>query len=124
MKSQKPALFMGSSRDDIREFPEEVRRVMGVAINDAQNGAEHPNVKALHGFGGRGVLEIVDDHDGDTYRAVYTVKFSGAIYVLHGFQKKSKKGGQTPKHDIDVVKLRLRAAEAHYREIFGKGVLR
>ena len=61
MKSQKPAYFMGSSRDDIREFPEEVRRVMGVAINDAQNGEEHPNAKALRGFGGRGVLEIVDD---------------------------------------------------------------
>ena len=97
---------------------------MGVAINDAQNGEEHPNAKALQGFGGRGVLEIVDDHDGDTYRAVYTVKFSGAIYVLHGFQKKSKRGGQTPKHQIDVVKLRLKAAEAHYRETFGKGVLK
>jgi phage-related protein len=121
MRDQKPTIFMGSSKDDLRDFPEEVRRVIGVAINDAQNGQEHPSVKALKGFGGRGVLEIVDDYDGDTYRAVYTVKFAGVIYVLHSFQKKSKKGGETPKHDIEVVKLRLKAAEEHHRESYGKG---
>lgn len=105
MADLKPAIFMGSSRDDLREFPEDVRRVMGVAIHDAQNGEEHPSVKALKGFGGRGVLEVVDDYDGDTFRSVYTVKLAGVIYVLHCFQKKSKKGGETPKHDIEVVKL-------------------
>jgi phage-related protein len=117
----KPVEWMGSSRDDLRAFPPEVRRVIGVAIDDAQNGEEHPSVKALHGFGGRSVLEVVDDFDGDTYRAVYTVRFAAAVYVLHCFQKKSKKGGETPKHDIEVVKSRLKGAEAHYLEKFGKG---
>ena len=68
MKDQKPAVWMGSSKDDLRDFPIDVRRVMGVAINDAQNGEEHPDVKALKGFGGRSLLEVVDDYDGDTYR--------------------------------------------------------
>ena len=80
MKDQKPAEWVGSSKTDLRQFPEEVRRLMGVAIHDAQNGDEHPDAKALRGFGGRSVLEIVDDHDGDTYRGVYTVKFFKAIY--------------------------------------------
>ena len=94
---------------------------MGFAINDAQNGEEHPSVKALKGFGGRSILEVVDDFDGDTYRAVYTVRFAGAIYVLHCFQKKSKKGSETPKHDIDVIKVRLKTAEAHYSVTYEKG---
>ena len=94
---------------------------MGGALNDAQNGGEHPAVKALKGFGGRGVLEIVDDFDGDTYRGVYTVRFLGVIYVLHCFQKKSTRGSETPKHDIELVKLRLKTAEAHYRENYSKG---
>ncbi len=95
MKKQKPTQWMGSSLDDLREFPQDVRRVMGVAINDAQDGEEHPAVKALKGFGGRSILEVVDDFDGDTYRAVYAVRFAGVIYVLHCFQKKSRKGSQT-----------------------------
>jgi phage-related protein len=94
---------------------------MGVAINDAQNGEEHPRAKALRGFGGRSVLEVVDDEDGDTYRAVYTVRFAGVIYVLHAFQKKSKKGIETPKHDIEVIQARLKVAEAHYLKNYGKG---
>jgi phage-related protein len=117
----KPTEWVGSSKDDLRDFPEDVRRVMGVAIYDAQNGDEHPAVKALKGFGGRSILEVVDDYDGDTYRAVYTVKFAGVIYILHCFQKKSKKGGETPKHDMDVVKLRLKAAELHYNAHHVKG---
>lgn len=121
MKNQKHTVWMGSSKDDLREFPVDVRRVMGVAINDAQNGEEHPAVKALKGFGGRSVLEVVDDFDRDTYRAVYTVRFAGIIYVLHCFQKKSKRGSETPKHDIEVVNARLKAAEAHYRENYRKG---
>jgi phage-related protein len=72
-------------------------------------------------FGGRGVLEIVDDFDGDTYRAVYTVKFAGVIYVLHAFQKKSKKGIATPQRDIDLIKARLKRAEEHYKENYAKG---
>lgn len=121
MKYQKPAVWMGSSKDDLRDFPIDVRRVMGVAINDAQNGEEHPDVKALKGFGGRSLLEVVDDYDGDTYRGVYTVRFAGAVYVLHCFQKKSRRGGETPKRDIEVVKLRLKAAAEHHHITFGKG---
>lgn len=121
MKTQKPVVWIGSSKDDLRAFPDEVRRVMGFAINDAQNGDEHPRVKALKGFGGRSVLEVVDDEDGDTFRAVYTVRFAGAVYVLHAFQKKAKKGIATPKQDIEVIKARLKVAEAHYREHYGKG---
>ncbi len=82
---------------------------MGQAIDDAQLGLESPVAKSLKGFGGRGVLEIVDDFESDTYRAVYTVKFAGVIYVLHAFQKKSKKGIATPKHEIELIKARTQA---------------
>jgi phage-related protein len=119
MAAQKSTIWIGSSRDDLRAFPDEVRRVMGFAINDAQNGDEHPRAKALKGFGGRSVLEIVDDDDGNTYRAIYTVRFAGVIYVLHAFQKKSKRGIETPKRDIEIIKARLKTAEAHYRENYG-----
>ncbi len=88
---------------------------MGQAIDDAQLGGGHPAAKALKGFGGRGVLEVVDDFDGDTYRAVYTVKFAGVVYVLHAFQKKSKRGIATPQRDIDLIKARLKRAEERYR---------
>jgi phage-related protein len=121
MTAQKPAVWIGSSRDDLRAFPDEVRRVIGFAINDAQNGDEHPRAKALKGFGGRSVLEVVDDEGSDTYRAVYTVRFAGVIYVLHAFQKKSKKGIKTPKREIEVIKARLKVAETHYQENYGKG---
>jgi phage-related protein len=121
MNAPKPVEWIASSRDDLREFPQAVRRVMGQAIDDAEHGEEHPSAKALKGFGGRGVLEIVDDFDGDTYRAVYTVKFAGVIYVLHAFQKKSKKGIATPQRDIDLIKARLKRAEQHYKENYVKG---
>jgi phage-related protein len=121
MNAQKPTVWIGSSRDDLRAFPDEARRVMGFAINDAQNGDEHPRAKALKGFGGRSVLEVIDDEDGDTYRAVYTVRFAGVVYVLHAFQKKSKKGIETPKRDVEIIRTRLKLAEAHYQENYGKG---
>jgi phage-related protein len=121
MDTPKPVEWIASSRDDLREFPKDVRRVMGQAIDDAQHGGEHPSAKVLKGFGGRGVLEIVDDFDGDTYRAVYTVKFAGVVYVLHAFQKKSKKGIATPQRDIDLIKARLKRAEEHYKENYVKG---
>jgi len=113
-KHKKPVVFMGSSRQDLSDLPEEVKTVMGYAVYLAQTGGKHPNAKVLTGFGGAGVLEVVEDHDGDTYRAVYTVKFKGRIYVLHAFQKKSKKGIATPSADIERIKSRLKDAQAHY----------
>ena len=88
---------------------------MGHALHEVQSGGEPLAAKALKGFGGRSVLEIVDDFDGDTFRAVYTVRFANAAYVLHPFQKKSKKGIATPKQEIELIRSRLRDAEAHYR---------
>ena len=108
--------WIGSSRNDLRGFPEDVKDVMGFALRQAQWGGKHPDAKPLKGkaFTGSSVLEIVDDFDGDTYRAIYTVKFEDAVYVLHAFQKKSKKGKKTDKQDIDLVKSRLKDAESHY----------
>jgi phage-related protein len=108
---------MGSSRDDLRSFPEQVRRDMGQALYTAQQGETDPAAKPLKGFGGARAMEIVDRHDTNTYRAVYTVQFAGRIYVLHAFQKKSKKGiTTTPQKDIELIRQRLAAAERHYRE--------
>ncbi|WP_103973304.1 type II toxin-antitoxin system RelE/ParE family toxin [Methylovulum psychrotolerans] len=87
---------------------------MGYALHWAQRGGKSPAAKPLQGFGGAGVLEIVDDFDGNTYRAVYTVRFAQAVYALHVFQKKSPKGIATPKQDIELVKARLKRAETHY----------
>jgi phage-related protein len=112
----KPVRWVGSSRDDLRDFPEEVRRRVGGALWDAQLGLKAPFAKPLRGFGGAGVLEIADDFDGDTYRAVYTVRFAGAVYVLHAFQKKSRRGIATPKAELDLIERRLkRAREDHER---------
>lgn len=93
-------------------MPEDVIDVFGFALHLAQTGKKHANAKPLRGFGGAGVLEVVEDHLGDTYRAVYTVKIDDAVYVLHCFQKKSKQGIETPKHDIDLIRERLKAAQA------------
>ena len=106
---------MGSSLKDLKRFPPLVQNRVGFALGQAQDGDEPNSAKALKGFGGRSVLELVDDFETDTYRAVYTVRFAGVLYVLHAFQKKSKKGSATPQHDIDLIKSRLRDAEAHYR---------
>ena len=88
---------------------------MGQALYNAQCGSKHVSAKPLKGFGGAGVLEVVEDHDGSTYRAVYTVKFKDAVYVLHAFKKKAKKGIRTPKRDSDLIKARLKAAEGDHR---------
>src|ERR1700678_48824 len=93
----KPLRWIGPSKDELMEFPEPVRKEVGHALHVAQTGDKADNAKPLHGFGGAGVLEIVDDHASNTYRAVYTVKLAGAVYVLHCFQKKAKKGVETPK---------------------------
>ena len=87
---------------------------MGHALDEAQCGRKHIGAKPLKGFSGAGVLEIVEDFDGDAYRTVYTVKFEHAIYVLHAFQKKSIKGIETPKPDKDLIKSRLKAARQHH----------
>ena len=96
-------------------FPSEVRAQIGQALFDAQCGQEPASAEALKGFGGRGVLEVVEDFDGDTYRAVFTVRFAGAVYVLHAFQKKSTSGIATAKHHLELIRKRLRDAEADYR---------
>lgn len=108
----KPTNWIGSSKDDISSMPLDVKLAFGHAIYLAQTGQKHLNAKPLKGFGGAGVLEIVENDDGDTYRAVYTVKFIDAVYVLHAFQKKSKSGIATPQSDIDLIKRRLKSAEA------------
>jgi len=119
-KPLKPVEWIGSSRKDIRELPEEVQDVFGHALLFAQLGKKHDAAKPLKGFSGAGVLEIVEDHEGDTFRAVYTVRFSDAVYVLHVFQKKSKKGIATPKEEIDKIKSRLKIAEELYRSRGGR----
>jgi len=111
----KPLFWIGASRKKLSAFPDEVKDVMGHALYLAQAGEKSPAAKPLKGFGSAGVLEIVDDHDGDTFRAVYTVRFAGAVYVLHAFQKKAKRGIATPAKDIETIKERLKAAEAHHR---------
>ena len=121
LSARKPCIFIGSSLRDLRRFPAKVRNRVGFALNEVQIGGEPAAAKALRGFGGRTVLELVDDFDGDTYRAVYTVRFAGAVYVLHAFQKKAKKGIATPQHDIELVKSRLRDAELHYRGRLERG---
>ena len=113
---KKPLHWVGSSRDDLREFPKDVRGVMAFALFQAELGGKHVDATPLKGFGGAGVLEVIEDHDGSTYRTVYTVKFASAVYVLHAFQKKSKKGIATPKKDIDKVRERLELAAQHHRE--------
>jgi phage-related protein len=111
----KPVEWIASSRDDLCKFPEDVRQAMGFALYRAQLGTKHPDAKPLKGFKGAGVIEIVEDFDGDTYRAVYTVKFEGIVYVLHAFQKKSKHGIATPKQDINLIEARLKRAKEHYQ---------
>ncbi len=107
----KPVRWLGDSQDRLRGFPEDVKDDVGTALMWAQMGEKHADAKPMQGFGGASVLEIIEDHDGDTYRAVYTVRFKARIYVLHCFQKKSKKGNETPKHDVKLIKERLEQAK-------------
>src|SRR5207244_11572115 len=99
-EESKPLFWVGSSRRDLKDCPVEVRTTMGIACWQAQCGRKHVDAKPLKGFGGSGVLEVVEDHAGNAYRAVYAVKFTGAVYVIHAFQKKSKKGIATPRQEI------------------------
>ncbi len=111
---RKPLNFVGSSRNDLRKFPEDVKLDIGYALHEAQMGLKPAAAKPMKGFGGAGVLEIIEDHSGDTYRAVYTVRFQDVVYVLHCFQKKSKHGIKTPQGDIELIKRRLKTAEEDY----------
>jgi len=115
--SLKPVIWVGSSRKDLREFPDAVRDHIGYALYVAQCGGKHRDAKVMTGFGGAGVVEIVKDYRGDTFRAVYTLRHAGVVYVLHAFQKKSKSGRETPRRDMDLVKQRLREAEKMAKEL-------
>jgi phage-related protein len=110
----RPLEWVGSSREDLKKFPEEVRAQMGFALYQAQLGLKHRDAKPLAGIG-TGVLEVATRFDKGTYRAMYTVGFRNAVYVLHAFQKKSKQGISTPRAAMDLVRRRLKAAEAHYQ---------
>lgn len=112
----KPVIWVGASLKDLRRFPEEVQDVMGFALYLAQIGEKHREAKPLRAFPGAGVLEIVDDHDGDTYRAVYTVRLAGRVYVLHAFQKKSHRGRSVDRGDMELIRERYRQAEEIHSE--------
>jgi phage-related protein len=112
----KPLRWVGPSKEELIEFPDPVVKGMGHALHVVQTGSKPGNAKPLHGFDGAGVLEIVEDYDGNTFRAVYTVKLAGTVYVLHCFQKKSKKGSETPKQTINLIKERLKTAIEEHKK--------
>jgi phage-related protein len=115
--SERPLAWIGSSKKDLMALPIPVRRFFGHALHFAQIGERHDAAKVLRGFGSAGVLEVVKDDVGGAYRAVYTVRFQEAVFVLHCFQKKSKSGIETPKKDMEIIRLRLKDAEALAREM-------
>ena len=113
----RPLEWIGGSKKDLMALPDEVVNVFGYALYLAQTGGKHAQAKALQGFGSAGVLEVVEDWSGNTYRAVYTVRFVVRVFVLHVFQKKSKSGIATPKPDLDLIKGRLKAAAKRAKEL-------
>lgn len=115
-RQERPLEWVGSSYKDLMALPADVRRFFGYALSLAQAGDQHDDAKVLTGFGGAGVLEVVEDDRSGTYRAVYTVKFKEAVFVLHCFQKKSKHGIATPKEDLAIIRARLKVAEALAKE--------
>jgi phage-related protein len=116
---ERPLYWAGSAKRDLLGFPEPVKDGIGTALSVAQFGGKHPAAKAWKGAGS-GVLEVVEDHAGNTYRAVYTVRYRWAVYVLHRYQKKSRRGIQTPKPDVQLVEQRLRPAREDYEDRYGK----
>ena len=116
-QKEKPLAWLGSSKKDLMALPVGVRKFFGHALDFAQRGEQHDAAKVLRGFGGAGVLEIVENDQGGTYRAAYTVKFREAVFVLHVFQKKSKSGIATPKPDMDIIRERLKVAEKFSQEM-------
>jgi phage-related protein len=113
LEGRKELVWMGDSLKRLRKFPNEVRDEIGYALYLAEFGEPHPSVKHMQGYN---ALEIVADHDGETFRGVYTTKFRDCIYVLHCFQKKSKKGAKTPQPDLDLIRKRLKEAQEHYKD--------
>ncbi len=114
----KPLEWVGSSKRDLIDFPEQMRKEVGHALHLAQAGEKPANAKPLRGFGGAGVLEVVASYDGNAFRAVYTVKFAKAIFVLHAFQKKATRAIETPKVDIELIKQRLNLAAEQYQQLY------
>ena len=115
-RTARPVRWIGASKEDLSAFPHEVRLRVGGALWDAQLGLKSPLAKALKGFGDAGVLELVVDFDGNAFRTVYTVRFVEAVYVLHAFQKKSKRGIATPKVELDLIRRRLARAKEDYEQ--------
>ena len=115
---EKPLYWIGSLLKDISQFPSRVQRNLGFALSAAQYGGKHAAAKPWKGEG-PGVLEVVGDYEGDTYRAIYTVRFARAVYVLHAFQKKSPRGIETRPSDIALVRERLKVAQRDYEERYG-----
>jgi len=103
----KPVVWVGSSLEDLREFPEPAQDHLGYALYVAQQGGKYRDAKALTGFHGAGVVEVIKDYRGDTFRAIYTLRYAHAVYVLHAFQKKSKTGRETPRRDMELIQRRL-----------------
>lgn len=116
---EKPLLWVGSSKQDLMAFPESVQDEIGTALSVAQFGGKHPNAKPWRGEG-PGVFEVVEDHRGDTFRAVYTVQFEGVVYVLHAFQKKSPSGVRTSRRDVELIARRLNEARKDFEVRYGK----
>lgn len=113
----KPLIWVGSSKDDLLEFSEKIRGTFGYALYLAQRGERHMHSKILKGFGGAGVIEIIENDESGTFRIVYTIKMPKIVFVLHAFQKKSKQGIKTPKQEIDIIKKRLKEAQEIYKEL-------
>jgi phage-related protein len=108
---RKPLIWVGTCLDDLSAFPADIRHGIGFALHIAQLGGKHPSSSPLKGFGGAGVLEVIEDFDARTFRVVYTVRLQMRIYGLHAFEKKSKRGIATPKKELDMIRRRLREAE-------------
>jgi len=121
MDGMKPLRWIASAKDDLSAMPTEVRRAVGYALFAAQQGEKHDDAKVLKGFGDAAVLEVIARHDGDTFRAVYTVRFGEVVYVLHVFHKKSKRGIATPKKELELIRKRLRLAEQDHKQWSARG---
>jgi phage-related protein len=117
MGSRKPLVFVGSTLRDLQRLPAAVQRVFGYALHLAQAGGRHPDAKPLKGFGGGGVIEVVEDWEGEAYRVIYTVRLGERVYALHAFQKKSTRGIATPKKELDLIRGRFADAEEIHRRL-------